>query len=249
MTKTPSVGNAAKRWCLAAGLAAAAVAWPGLALAASTISGTVTFDGKAPPLKPLTMDADPACAKMHLKPVPSERLVLGSGNTMGHIMVWVSKGLPAGKTWPAPKDPAVLDQKGCQYVPHVMGIMVGQTYRILNSDGILHNVHALPKLNRGFNRPMPATLKEATATFDKPEPVFQIKCDVHPWMSAYVGVFTHPFFSVSGTDGKFTISGLDPGTYEVTAWHEVLGTQTASVTVAANETKAQDFKFTMPAAK
>ena len=232
--------------CLAAGLAAA-VAWPSVAFAASSITGTVTFDGKVPSLKPLAMDADPACAKMHPKPVPNEMLVLGSGNSMGNILVWVSKGLPAGKAWPAPKTPVTLDQKGCVYVPHVMGIMVGQAYRILNSDGILHNVHALPKINRGFNRPLPATLKETSAAFDKPEPVFQIKCDVHPWMSAYVGVFEHPFFSVTGTDGKFTISGLDPGTYEITAWHERLGTQTASVTVAANEAKAQDFKFTTPA--
>jgi plastocyanin len=238
----------ANTWCLAAGLVAAAV-WPGVAFAASTINGTITYDGKVPALKPLAMDADPACAKMHSKPAPNEMLVLGSGNTMGNIMVWVSKGLPAGKTWPAPKTPVTLDQKGCQYVPHVQGIMVGQAYRILNSDGILHNVHALPKINKQFNRAMPATLKEATATFDKPEAVFQIKCDVHPWMSAWVGAFTHPFFSVTGTDGKFTISGLDPGTYEITAWHERLGTQTATVTVAANETKAQNFKFAPPAAK
>ena len=99
------------------------------------------------------MDADPVCAKKHAgKPVPNEMLVLGSGNTMGNIIVWVSKGLPAGKTWPAPKTPVVLDQKGCQYVPHVMGIMVGQPYRILNSDGILHNIHTLPKINPSFNR-------------------------------------------------------------------------------------------------
>jgi hypothetical protein len=127
--------------------------------------------------------------------------------------------------------------------------MVGQTYRILNSDGVLHNVHALPKVNRSFNKPMPPTMKETTATFDKPEEVFQIKCDVHPWMLAYVGVFTHPFFSVTRPDGKFTISGLDPGTYTITAWHEKLGTQTATVTVGANDTKTQDFKFTTPGAK
>jgi plastocyanin len=234
--------------CLAAGLAAAAM-WPGVAHAASTITGTITYDGKVPALRPLAMDADPACAKKHAKPVPNEMLVLGSGNAMGNILVWVSKGLPAGKTWPAPKTPAVLDQKGCQYVPHVQGIMVGQAYKILNSDGILHNVHALPKVNRGFNQPMPGNMKETTKTFDKPEPVFQIKCDVHPWMMAYVGVFTHPFFSATSTDGKFTISGLDPGTYEITAWHEKLGTQTATVTVAANETKSQNFKFAAPGAK
>ena len=235
-----------RKVCLAAGIVGMLLC-PGAVFAASTITGTVTFDGKVPPLKPLTMDADPACAKKHSKPVPSEMLALGAGNTMGNILVWVSKGVPAGKTYPAPKTPVTLDQQGCVYVPHVQGIMVGQTYRILNSDGVLHNVHALPKVNPSFNKPMPPTLKETTATFTKPEPVFQIKCDVHPWMSAYIGVFTHPFFSATATDGKFTISGLDPGTYEITAWHERLGTQTATVTVAANETKSQNFKFTLPA--
>jgi len=233
---------------LAAGLVAMSV-WPGVAFAASSISGTITFDGKAPALKPLTMDADPVCAKKHSGPVPSEMLVLGNGGTMGNVMVWVSKGLPAGKTYPAPTAPAVLDQNGCQYKPHVTGLMVGQAYKILNSDGILHNIHTLPKINAGFNKPMPATLKETTTKFDKPEAIFNIKCDVHPWMQAYVGVFTNPFFSVTGTDGKFTISGLDPGTYEITAWHERLGTKTATVTVAATGTKTQDFKFAMPAAK
>jgi plastocyanin len=232
--------------CLAAGLATA-VAWPGAALAASSVTGTVTFDGKVPTLRPLAMDADPACAKKHGKPVPAEMLVLGGGNTMGNVLVWVSKGLPAGKTWPAPKTPVTLDQRGCIYVPHVMGIMVGQPYRILNSDGILHNIHTLPKVNRSFNRAMPATSKETSTTFDKPENVFQIKCDVHPWMSAFIGVFTHPFFSATATDGKFTLPNLDKGTYEITAWHERLGTQTATVTVTGTDTKTQDFKFAVPA--
>jgi len=223
--------------------------WPGVAVAA-TINGTVTFAGKTPALKPLAMDAEPVCHKKHGgKPSPNEALVLGSGNTMAHIIVWVSKGLPAGKTYPAPKDPVVLDQDGCVYKPHVMGIMVGQTYRILNSDGILHNIHTLPKLNPAFNRGQPATVKEMTTNFPKPEGMFQVKCDVHPWMSAYIGVFTHPFFSVTSADGKFTIPNLEAGSYELTAWHEKLGTQTASVTVTGNETKAQDFKFAVPGAK
>ena len=235
----------ATRLTLAASLMVTA-AWPGVAFAAGSITGTVTFAGTAPKLNPLSMDADPECKKKHTAPVASEALVLGSGGTMGNILVYISKGLPAGKSYPAPTTPAVLDQKGCQYVPHVMGLMVGQAYKILNSDGILHNLHALPKINPGFNKPMTASLKETTAKFDKAEDVFQIKCDVHPWMQAWVGVFTHPFFKVTGPDGKFTISGLDPGTYTVTAWHEKLGTQTATVTVAANETKTADFKFAMP---
>ena len=233
---------------LAAGLVAVTVlVWPRIVVAASTVTGIITFDGKPPALKPLAMDADPACAKMHKAPAPNEMLVLGSGSTMGNVIVYVSKGIAAGKTYPAPKTPVTLDQKGCTYLPHAQGIMVGQPYRILNSDGILHNVHTLPKINPAFNRPMPATLKEATTTFAKPEPIFQIKCDVHPWMTAYIGVFTHPFFSTTGADGKFTISGLDAGTYEITAWHERLGTQSASVTVGGTETKTQNFKFAIPA--
>jgi plastocyanin len=168
---------------------------------------------------------------------------------MGNVLVWVSKGLPAGKTYPAPSTPVTLDQNGCQYKPHVMGIMVGQQYKILNSDGVLHNVHTLPKVNASFNKAMPPTLKEATTVFSKPEAVFTIKCDVHPWMQAFMAVFTHPFFSATGTDGKFTISGLDPGTYEITAWHERLGTQTASITVGASDTKTQNFKFAIAGAK
>ena len=230
---------------LAAGLVGMMVCPSGV-YAAATITGTITFDGKVPPMKPLTMDADPACAKKHAKPVLNEMLVLGNGNTMGNILVWVSKGVPAGKTFPAPKTPVTLDQQGCMYVPHVQGIMVGQPYKILNSDGILHNVHSLPKVNRSFNKPMPPTLKETTTTFEQPEPVFHIKCDVHPWMSAWIGVFTHPFFTVTKNDGKFSISGLDPGTYEITAWHEKLGTQTATITVAANETKSVNVKFISP---
>jgi plastocyanin len=223
--------------------------WPGVAGAASTITGTVVFDGKAPALRPIAMDAEPVCAKKHSGPAPNEALVLGGGNTMGNIMVYVSKGLPAGKTYPAPQTQVTINQDGCVYKPHVLGIVVGQEAKILNSDGILHNIHTLPKVNTSFNRGQPATVKEMTTNFPKAEDVFQVKCDVHPWMSAYIGVFSHPFFSVTGADGKFTISGLDPGTYEITAWHERLGVQKATVTVAANETKTQPFKFTLPAPK
>jgi plastocyanin len=248
MTKEREMRGTAGKFRLLAGVVAVAV-WPSIAFAASSISGTVTFDGKAPAMRPLAMDADPVCAKKHPTPALSEALVLGNGNTIGNIMVWVSKGLPAGKKYPVPTTPVVLDQNGCQYKPHVMGIMVGQTYKILNSDGVLHNIHTLPKINASYNQAYPATRKEGTTKFDKEEGIFQIKCDVHPWMQAFMAVFNHPFFSVTGTDGKFTISGLDPGTYEITAWQERLGTKTATVTVGANDKKTQDFKFAAPAAK
>jgi plastocyanin len=243
------MGRTATWGTLAASLIVAA-AWPGVAFAAgASITGTVTFAGTVPKLNPIPMDADPVCAKKHSTPVLNEMLVLGSGNTMGNILVFVSKGLPAGKTYPAPSTPVTLDQNGCMYVPHVQGIMVGQAYHILNSDGVLHNIHSLPKINSQFNKPMPPTMKETTTKFDKPEDVFQIKCDVHPWMQAWMGVFSHPFFATTGKDGKFTISGLDPGTYTITAWHERLGTQTATVTVGATETKTANFKFAAPGGK
>lgn len=208
---------------------------------AATISGTVKFDGAAPTLPPLQMSADPICAKQHAKPVTAETLVLGAGQTMGNVIVRVKSGLPAGKKFPAPS-PAVIDQRGCLYTPHVVATTVGQPVKFTNSDETLHNIHGTGKANPGFNSAMPKTVKEKTQTFSKPE-VVAIKCDVHPWMSGYIGVFDNPFFSVTKSDGKFTITGLDPGTYDIEVWHEKLGTQTAKVTVAASDTKTQDFTF------
>jgi plastocyanin len=218
------------------------------AFAGGTISGTVTYDGKIPNLKPLAMDADPACAAKHDKPVPNEMLRLGSGNTMGNIIVSVKSGLPAGKTYPAPTEPFVMDQSGCQYKPHVFALQVGQPLKILNSDGVLHNVHALPKVNGQFNMAMPATRKEAEHKFEKVEPnAFPVKCDVHPWMTAHVSVFDHPFFAVTQEDGKYKINtALPAGSYEIEAWHEKLGSKVEKVTVADGETKTVDFKFTSP---
>ncbi len=226
--------------------AAAAVFVWGSAAAAGTVTGTVTYDGKVPTLKPLAMDADPACAGKHKAPVPNEMLVLGSGNTMGNILVRVVGGLPEGKTYPPPKDPVVMDQNGCMYQPRVFVVHAGQPLKVLNSDGILHNVHALPKVNAQFNIAMPPTRKEAEHVFEKPEDTFQIKCDVHPWMTAYTMVVTNPFYAVTGADGKFTIADLPAGTYEIEAWHEKLGKQTGKVTVGEGDSKTVDFKFSPP---
>ena len=223
----------------------AAICVVGQAAFAGTITGTAVYDGKVPNLKPLAVSAEPVCAKKH-ETIPNEALVLGAGNTMANVVVRVASGLPAGKTWPAPTTPVTMDQVGCQYVPHVMGIMVGQPFKVLNSDGILHNVHALPKVNQAFNMAMPPTRKEATETFAKEEGMFVIKCDVHPWMQSYMGVFSHPFFAVTAADGKFTIANLPAGTYEIEAWHEKLGTQKSTVTVGASDSKTQSFKFAAP---
>ena len=211
----------------------------------ATISGTVSYSGAVPNLRPVTMDADPQCAAKHQGPVPNQVLWLGDGNTMGNVYVQVKSGLPQ-KEWTAPTEPAVIDQEGCIYHPHVMGVMAGQPLVFLNSDQLLHNVHGLPEQNREFNLGMPATVERSEVELGTPEPVFPVKCDVHPWMQAYVAVMDHPYFATTDADGRFEIRNLPAGTYEIEAWHERLGTQTASVTVADGATATSDFTFSAP---
>ena len=219
-----------------------ALSLPGFAWAGS-VTGKVAFEGQAPEMKPVSLSADAACAAMHKdKPVLSEVLVLGEGQAMANVMVAVTGGIPQ-KEFPQPTEPVVLSQKGCRYEPHVFGIRVGQTLKVLNPDGILHNVHSTPKTNTALNKAMPKDMTEIETRFDKPEELFPFKCDIHPWMQAYCAVFAHPFFSVTASDGKFEISGLDPGEYEITAWHERLGAKKAKVTVAADGAATLDFVF------
>ncbi len=210
---------------------------------AGSISGKITYDDKVPNLKPLRMDADPACASKHDGPVAPDVLVLGEGNGLANVFVQI-KNAPAGN-YSAPSTPVVIDQDGCVYKPHVAGVLVGQKLQFRNSDGILHNVHGLPKENREFNIGMPPTLKEKDTSFSKPEPVFPVKCDVHPWMKSYVAVMSHPFFAVSDGNGQFTIADVPDGTYEVVAWHEKLGTQSGSATVSGGSATL-DFSFMVP---
>jgi plastocyanin len=163
---------------------------------------------------------------------------------MANVMVRVKS--PVAGTFAAPAQAAVIDQKGCHYEPHVLGVMVGQILKLRNSDGLLHNVHALPKVNTPFNMAMPANRLEADTKFGKEEGMFLVKCDIHGWMTAYVGVFGNPYFAVTGADGKFSIPGLPPGTYEIEAWHEKLGVKSGSVTVAAGQPAKLDFTFAPP---
>ena len=218
-----------------------AQAAPAVAGSAS-LSGTVVYEGAVPELPALKMDADPGCAKKHGGPVKAETLVLGAGNALANVFVWAKSGVAQG-AWPVPGEPLVLDQRGCQYKPHVSGLMVGQTLKVLNSDQLLHNIHSLPKINSSFNRAMPASVTEAEYSFSKEEVLFKIKCDVHPWMNAWIGVVAHPFYAVTDSGGTFTISGLPAGTYEIEAWHEKMDARTASVTLADGEAGTLDFSF------
>jgi len=154
----------------------------------------------------------------------------------------VKAGLTASAKYETPKTGVLIDQDGCHYRPHVLGIMVGQPLEIKNSDGILHNIKAKGVKNRPFNISQPTTMT-STRTFSAPEVMVPLECNVHGWMQAYLGVLPHPFYAVTGADGSFTIKGLPPGTYTIEAWHEKYGTQTATVTVAGTESKTQDFTF------
>jgi plastocyanin len=214
---------------------------------AGSISGTVKFDGTAPKFKEIKMDADPVCVTHHTGPVYPQTLVLGDGNTMGNVFVYIKKG--ANKTTPAPTEELVIDQKGCEYTPHVAGIVAGQPVKVLNPDGTLHNVHALSRTNPEVNVAMPKFRKEISLKFDKPEFMIPLKCDVHPWMGAYLAVMPNNYFSVTKTDGKFSIADLPAGTYEVEAWHEKLGTKTATVTLKDGDNATTDFAFAAPSKK
>ena len=218
-------------------------AGPSAPTGSSSITGSALYEGEVPRLPALKMEADPGCMKKHAEPPRSEVLVLGEGSSLANVFVSVTGGLPAGG-YATPGEPFVLNQDGCRYTPHVGGVMIGQTFRVLNSDGLLHNVHALPKINKEFNRAMPGNVTEADYVFDREEFMFKIKCDVHPWMNAYVAVMPHPYFSVTSSDGRYEISGLAAGTYDVEAWHERLGSHTATVTVTDGGTATADFTFT-----
>lgn len=217
---------------------------------AGTITGKIIYEGEVPAvlLKPIDTSADPECAAHFTaeNPVMNETLVLGEGQSMANILVRVTKGLPE-KTWEAPKEPVSMTQEGCRYTPHVTVVQLGQTLYVKNPDGIFHNVNCAPKQNKAMNKAMPKNMKVLEFNFDQAEEVpFRFKCDVHPWMMAYCAVLTNPFYDVTEKDGIFTIEGLEPGEYEIEAWHERLGTQKATVTVTADKPGEANFTFSKP---
>ena len=212
--------------------------------AGGTITGKVKFTGARPANPRIDMSEEVACKNKYPAPPTAETVVVNANGTLANVFVYVKAGLPAGATYPAPATPVVLDQSGCRYHPHVFGIQVGQSLNIKNSDPVLHNIKAKAVKNRPFNVSQPnVTTTPTVRTFAQPEVMVSLECNVHGWMNAFLGVLPHPFYSVSGTDGSFSIKGLPPGTYTIEAWHEKYGTQTATVTVTGTETKTSDITF------
>lgn len=209
---------------------------------AGTVTGKANFTGTPPVMEAINMDADPVCAGLHAEPLKSEEVVLNADNTLKNVFVYVKQGLE-GKTFEPATEPAVMDQRGCHYEPHVFGVQVKQPLEIVNSDTTLHNVHGMPTASKEFNLGMPIAGMKLKRTFDAPEVMVKFKCDVHPWMNAYAGVLPHSFYSVTGDAGTFEIKDLPPGTYVLEAWHEKYGTQIANVTITGDETQTADFTF------
>jgi plastocyanin len=210
---------------------------------AGTIEGTVKLSGKAPERIEIDMAQDPACAMSPEGKNLTEGM-LAKGGKLANVYVYVKDGL-GNKVYAAPQEPAVLDQKGCRYVPHVLGAMVGQQVEFRNSDPTMHNVHMQPTVggNQQFDISQPPNGGTTRHAFAQPELMIPVRCNNHPWMQAFLNVAPNPFFAVSGEDGRFTIHGLPPGTYTLAAVQEQLGQQQTTVTVPAHATAAAAFTF------
>jgi hypothetical protein len=186
------------------------------------ITGRVVLKGTPKPEITIDMTPDPRCAALHTQKVTTRHYAVGADNGLANVLVFVKSGLEK-KDYPAPSDTPVLDQEGCEYKPYVMGVRTNQKFLVRNSDPTLHNVHATPKAGGGnteFNFAQPVKGMTTEKSFATPEVAVRFKCDVHPWMFAYVGVFDHPFFAVTDKDGNFKISGLPNGKYTLEAWHQ-----------------------------
>ena len=221
---------------------AAAPAAPIDAATAGEITGTVAFDGTAPAKVRIHMDAVPACTQTNKEAVFSEEVVVNDNKTLKNVFIYVKDGL-GSRTFPPPSEPVLIDQKGCWYHPHVLGVMAGQKLDIKNSDPTNHNIHPMPTANREFNQSQPPGAPDLMQDFARPEVMIPVKCNVHPWMKAYIGVVANPFYAVTDDKGAFSIKGLPPGDYTIEAWQEKYGTQDQKVTVGAKESKTVTFNF------
>jgi hypothetical protein len=203
----------------------------------ASVSGKVKFDGAAPKPSKIDMSQDAACKGTNT----AETVVVAGGN-LANVFVYVKDGL-GDRTFDAPKDSVTIDQKGCQYHPHVLGTMTGQNIEIKNDDPTTHNIHPTPQVNREWNESQPPAAAPIEKNFAREEIMLPVKCNQHPWMRMYINVVKSPFYAVTGPDGKYEIKGLPPGDYTIAFVQEKLGEQTQKVTLAAKDSKTVDQTF------
>ena len=215
--------------------------WPRPADAPASVKGVVKFEGTPPKGTRINMSQDPFCAKAHVTPVTTEEVEVGTDGGLANVVVYVSDGLTSHDFQP-PQQPAVLEQKGCQYKPHVLALQANQKLDIVNADETTHNIHPTPNNNREWNMTQPHGVP-LEHTFAREEIAIPVKCNVHPWMKGYIAVFKHPYFSVTDKNGSFELKGLPPGTYTISVWQEKLGTQTQKVTVAQGKEETINFTY------
>src|SRR3954466_1978010 len=209
------------------------------AATAGTITGRVLFEGTPPDNPVIKTTSDSACGSGELR---GETYVVDNGG-LKNVFVYVKDGLGHKYIFDPPTEPVKIDQKGCHYIPHVVGVRTTQPLEISNSDATLHNVHGMPQSNAEFNQGQPIQGVKNSVTFSTPEVLIPFKCDVHAWMNAYVGVVDHPYFAVTGDGGKFELRGLPPGTYSIEAVHEKLGRQSLPITLGDKDSKELTFTF------
>jgi hypothetical protein len=207
-----------------------------------TVSGVVRFEGGAPEQSVMQLSGWSECAAQHPEGNPRAGDILVNDGKLQNAMVYVKDGL-GERVFAVPTAPVVLDQKGCVFTPRILGAQTDQPLQMLNSDPFAHNVHGFPKNSSAWNFSLGVKGASRTTSVDKPEAMIEIKCDIHPWMRAYLGVFDHPYFSLSAPDGRFTLKDLPPGDYTIEAWHERFGVQSQKITLDAKETKEVEFTF------
>ncbi len=212
------------------------------ATTAGSITGTVTLNGAPPVSKPIDMSASPACVQANSWPVVPPIVVTGENGAFANVVIYVKDGLGHYR-YDTPLETAVLAQKNCMYVPHVVALMTDQPFEIQNNDPTMHNVHPMPKHNRQWSTSQPVGSAALKSTFSRPEFAMAVLCNVHPWMRAVVFVFDHPYFAVTSTAGTFELKNLPPGTYTIEAWQEAYRAQDQTVTIGPKESKAISFTF------
>ncbi len=209
---------------------------------AGAISGRVLFHGNTPPMPAIDMSSNPNCERQHPEAQHAETVIVNANGTLRNVFVWIKTGLTAAQ-WPPPAQSAALNQNGCIYQPHVLGIMEGQNLEIVNSDPVNHNVHAECQTNAAWNESQPPRAEHKFKTFTAEEILFPVTCSVHPWMRSYIGVSPHPFFAVTGDDGTFSLKGVPPGTYTIEAVHEKFGKKAGTVTLAPSGAATIEFAY------